>query len=298
MATFDETQKLSFGGWRIPYSKFSIELKTQSHLHKYPHTPGAALEKMGRDLYVFQVSGEFDDCLTPEILFVNWTEVLAGLRELAEDESTEDAVIPLIGKIRAKIENLKIDVSAKRTSGPEAISFTLLEDMSDKFLASQLFTPNTSALATAHRNFAESFPDGVFTQSLFSQINDAVSSVMALKDQALLYGSLLESKILYAIGLIKYADATLDELQNLDKLPLFQTIMELWESLADLINNRLLNESELRKYTVVRESTLQEVAIAISNLVGHEVESGDLLGLNRIEDPFTIRAGTRINYYP
>ena len=297
MATFDETQKLFFGGWRIPYSEFTIELKAPSHQHRYPHTPGAALEKMGRELYVFDVQGVFDDSLTPETLFVNWTEVIAGLREFAEDESTEDATIPLIGTIRAKIENLKIKVSSKRTSGPDGVSFTILEDMSDKFLGANIFTPQTGKLGSALDKYTLELNTNPQKKSLFSSINDAVAGVMAFKDQALLYGSLLESKILYAIDLIKYAENTLEELQNLDNLSLFQSIMDLWSAMADLLLDRFSNQDQLKKYTVVRDSTLQQIAIAISNIAGRKIDAGDLLGLNIIDDPFRVPAGKILNYY-
>jgi hypothetical protein len=295
MATFDENHKFYFGGLRIPYSSFTIELKTPSHKHKYPHTPAAALEKMGREPYEFSVNGSFDDCLTPEILPLNWTETLAELRGFAEDESTEDTVIPLIGTIRAVIQNLRIEVEASRRSGPKSISFTLLEDASEKFAGALLIDPNK--LLFASKRFKQ-LEIPAAEQSWFSKINDAVAAVMAIKDQALLYGSMLESKLLYLIDLIKWADKTIEFLDDPENWQIVGTLHELWESMADLLLDRLQLQQELKIYVVVRDATLQQIAVAISQLAGHPIDSGDLLGLNLIADPFAVPAGSKISYYP
>jgi len=300
MASLDATHKLAFGGIRIPYSKFSIELKTPSHQHRYPHTPGAALEKMGREPYVFSITGVYDDCLTPEVLPANWTIALATLRRMAEDEQTDNAEVPLIGTIRAKIENLKIDIDARRTSGPEAVSFMLIEDMTDQFLDAYIFQTAQNALQTSYDNMVANDLASRFSApslSLWSQINNAVSDVLAIKDQAQLYAGLYESKILYAIDLIKTADSTLAELEDPLNNQVFQDLIAAWSALADLVNNRLLMNNDMQKYTVVRDSTLSEVAISISDIAGHTIEAGDLLGINLIPDPFSVRAGTSVNYY-
>src|ERR1019366_6889543 len=48
------------GTIHFPVESSRIEGGQRDHLHKYPHSPGASPEKLGRESYLYHVTSKFD----------------------------------------------------------------------------------------------------------------------------------------------------------------------------------------------------------------------------------------------
>lgn len=276
----------SFRGIPLAIQTASAEIGIRIHEHIYPHSPGAAIEKMGRKLYRFSVSGVFDENL-PQARYPRSLSNVGMLLKLCEKEQTGPLVIPWIGTVQTVVEKFKVTETSKVRSG---LSFDaeFVEDLNNEFAIMKFIRVDRKQLRTGH----EAFTSAGYKADIFSQIAAAVSFIFSIKDQFELYSALIRSKLDYLENLFREADATATELWN-DVVKL-QIFMEMWDAVREFGNDLAAKGLTFEYYTVPQTMSIQEVAVAIYQDAS---KSGDLLGLNPIENVFEIPAGTSIRYY-
>lgn len=298
MATpFDDLKPFSFAGIEFPYKTYRIQGGIRKHEFNFPHTDGGVTEKLGRKLYEIHVTANFTQGLIKK--YPNLWASLAKLRESFANQNTDAIYIPHIGLMYAFADSWDesvnardrstIDVDMKFTEEiPEGFVFSKILDFSGaKTMQSALDTFNAEVL----RNQLLLSDN---TQNIFSAINSVCSSVLSIKDQIDLYGSLIVSKIDSATAIIRQADQQVQELNNPDFWPLLDSLQELWLANVQLQQDIQQSGVQLRRYTTPIRMTVAQVSAAI---FGDNSKAVDIMTLNAIDDPLSIPAGSILNYY-
>jgi prophage DNA circulation protein len=286
---FDKLKPMSFSGIKFPYKTYEVTGAYRKHIHEYPHVAGGAPEKLGRSLYEVTVSTDFRAGLHSK-KYPQLITDLGVLRALWEDGVTADLHIPHIGTVKMFADSWKERAKNTDRSNIEG-DIKFVEDQESAFLVLESIQIKTS-----------DFNDAAYTLqgtpksdlSLWSKINNAITSVIAVKDQAELYGSLFVAKIDSLSSLLEMADKTLDELNDPDNYPLLDALHRLWDATLSLKNDILTQDDYLREYTVPLPMTVGQAAGAIW---GDSSRGGELLQLNVISDPLNVPAGTKLRYY-
>jgi hypothetical protein len=290
MGQLDKFEPWRFGPIRLAIESASVKIGVRRAEHVYPHTAGAAGEKMGRKLYVISASGKFDDGLSDIKDYENHLTQAGIFRMLVEEETTEDLTIPWIGKVKAQC--LELDLNEKNTNRSGlGFSAEFVEDLDFEFPIQNFVKVNKLPMLDA----AIKFEDHAWKADIFSKIAAGVGKILGIKDQFELYSALVRSKIDYLEGLFREADEISSELKDPANILALSAFAELWETLRSFGNDIANKGLEFRFYTVPIQMTLQQLSSAIYS--GDGTRGGDLLGLNIIDDPLIIPAGMSIRYY-
>ena len=291
MTAFDSLQRASFGNVSFPVESCHVKSTLRRHLHEYPPAAGAAVEKMGRTPYTIEMLGNFQATFKgyPKL----WPEGLAILRNAFENSRTMDLVIPTVGTIKAYLTEWDQNAEAKIRSGEKCV-LKFEEEFENQFIKSKLAQISASNIAAANTKFESLYSQNKPVPSLFTQITDMANKVLAIKDQADLQQSLIESKIAALTALLNEADRQVEELQNPDNSKLLAAMLDLWSSVVDISQNLASTIIPPRLYRVPQTMNTSEISAAVYN--GDGSRGGELLALNVIEDPFAIKAGTLIRY--
>lgn len=291
---FDKLKPMSFSGIKFPYKDYSVKGAYRKHVHEYPHVAGGAPEKLGRSLYEVTVSVDFRaGLLSAAATGKKYTQLITDLgvlRALWEDGVTADLHIPHIGTIKAFADDW---TEAAKNTDRSNISGTIkfIEDQESAFLVLDTIQIKTSDFNDAAYTLQE-FPKSDL--SLWSKINNAITSVLAVRDQTQLYGSLFAAKIESLASLLEMADKTLDELNDPSRNDLLDALHRLWDATLSLKNDLLSKDDYLREYTVPLAMTVGQAAGAIW---GDSSRGGELMQLNVLADPLNLPAGTKLRYY-
>lgn len=289
MAAFDNLKPMSFAGIKFPYKSYSVKGSYRKHVHEYPHVAGGAPEKLGRTLYEIEVEVDFRGDLHSK-KYPQLITDLGVLRTLWENGDTAELHIPHIGTIKAFADDWTERAKNTDRSG---ISTTIrfIEDQESAFLVL-----DTIQIRTADFNDAsyaiQAQPKS--NASLWSTINNAITAVLAVRDQADLYGSLVAAKIDSLASLLKQADETLDELNDPANNELLEALHRLWDATLSLRNDLLAQDDYLREFNVPITMTVAQAAAAIW---GDSSRGGELMQLNVLADPLAIPPLTKLRYY-
>ena len=292
MATvFDGFKPMSFAGIKFPYVTYEIQGAYRIHNHEYPHSPGGAIEKLGRSLYEFSVTVDFRGALDSK-KYPQLITDLGVLRGLFEDGVTEKLHIPHVGTVPAMATNWREVVKNTDRSGING-TLRFIEDQSAAFLVLETIQVRTNSLNETAANFnAVPKPPGV---NIFRQIDSAISAILAIKDQSQLFGSLVASKIDGLTQLLRMADETVKELNDPPyNIELVEALHALWDATIQLGKDIAQKGDALKTYTVPVAMSATQAAIAI---YGDSEKTIDLLQLNVIADPYAIPANTQLRYY-
>ncbi len=317
-AVFDDLQVMSFGGIPIAWDRIEIRSSLRKHVHEYRHTPGGQIEKQGRTLYTITVSGIFDTEIEPPAYndgIVNYPDALIAARMKYENETTDDLVIPTVGTIKACITEWTQTADVRVRSG-ERVTLVFLEDQADRFLPDGIAeTLTSSSLKSTAETLIESITnpapdapvndDGLAikpelegipgTNGFFSQLNNAINSVLAIRDTGDMYSNLVAGKIEGIALLCREMDRTWAGFEDPRNWPILQALKNVWWAAEQLAGNvRDSVESPIKTYRVPHRMTITEVSTAV---YGRTDFGFDILGLNVVEDAFDIRAGTALRYY-
>lgn len=288
---FDGFKPMSFAGVAFPYVSYEVQGAYRIHNHEYPHSPGGALEKLGRSLYEFSASvdwrGALDSKKYPQLI----TD-LGVLRGLWEDGVTEKLHIPHIGTVQAMAVNWREAVKNTDRSGV-ASTIKFIEDQSSAFLVLETIQVRTQSLNETAANFALApRPPGA---NIFRQIDSALSGILAIKDQSDLFGSLVASKIDGLTQLLRMADETVRELNDPPfNIELVEAIHALWDAAIQLGKDIQQKGADVKTYTTPVLMSATQVAVAI---YGDTDKTIDILQLNVVADPYAIPANTSLRYY-
>lgn len=294
MSAFDELQRMSFSGIPFPIKTCRSSCAIRDHVHEYPHVPGGAPEKLGRKLYEFHVEAIFDQRLLNPLWKQLWPTDLANLRALWEDEVTADLHVPSIGTIKAYCTNWEQTMDARIRSG-ESVSLTFREDQSSGFLVLESVSVTSVANAVSAFDAAVAQVDlSEESAGFFDAISNAANSILAVKDQVDVFGSLVESKLLAAAQLLRAADQQVKELNDPDYYPLLEALQDLHLAMVELNEDLAATGARLQTFVTPVTMTVGDLA---TRLLGSADLGGDILQLNGFDNPFAVPPGTQVRYY-
>jgi prophage DNA circulation protein len=302
---FDTLKPMSFSGIQFPFKTYGVKGAIRKHVHEYPHSPGGALEKLGRSLYEISVSVDFVAGYSHPTYKQMLTD-LGVLRGLFEDQVTETLVIPHIGPIKACAEEWSENVvNTNRNTVKADLKF--IEDQSSAFLVLEAATVTTTTIANRYDDFviareklknpAQAAAIGALPfeePSIFSQIDNAAIAVLGIKDQVDLFGALVVAKIDSFASLLRQADSQVSSMDEPPYWEIREALHALWDAAQQLGRDVQNKDEYLKKYTVPVRMSVGQIASAI---YGDASRGTEIMQLNVLRDPLAVEAGTQINYY-
>jgi len=289
--------KAAFDGIEFAYIDVAVKGGTRFAVHEFPHSPGAEIEKMGRRPYIViftctfhRIPGSELDKQYPEL----YPTRLRQLRERFEKELTAELVVPTIGTIKATCTSWNQTFNSNSPTG-EAVQLEFIEDQdSDKAFDDQSTDYGAAKMAEANDSLLAAAALADFkkatTQSIFQDINDAVTAVQGALALGDAYNQMVVGKINAVINLCNYADGQVEEMQHPENHAVLDALKDLWLNSKQLAMNVAEKRSTLLSYNVPKVLTLSQVA---SNL---SVTVESLLQLNAFDDSLAIPAGTVVIY--
>lgn len=289
--------KASFDGIEFAYIDVRVNGATRTAIHEFPHTPGGEIEKMGRKPYTVAFQCTFHripkselDRQYPDL----YPTRLRQLRERFEKEITAELVVPTIGTIKATCTSWVQSFNASVPTGEQVTiefiedqdSVSAFDDQSSDYAAARMDQNNDALLAAAA---LADFKKGT-TQSIFQDINDAVTAVQGALALGDAYNQMVVGKINGVINLCAYADGQLEEMQHPENHLVLEALKELWLSTKQLGENILQKRATLLHWNTPKPMNLNQIASTLHTTVE------DLLQLNSFEDSLAIPAGTVIVY--
>jgi len=307
-APFDQFQPFSFAGLPFPYETYAVTGGIRKHKHEYPHSPGAAVEKLGRELYEIRVSVNFTAGLVKQP-YEDLLNNLAALRSVFEQQTTDGLTIPHIGTIQACAE--KWTESARNLNRSTIkTELTFFEDLNSALQLQDTVTVTSAALPDLTNKFRilaaplspqptrTSFtitPQGPNTLNIFEAIDALAVSISGIKDQQELYGALVAAKIDGIIALFQQADRSEPSLNDPQNYLVLDAMHALWAACLSLRDDLQNTGFRAQLYGVTTVMSISQVSYAI---YGNTLASAQLLQLNALDDPLRILPGTTILYYP
>ncbi len=292
MPVFDQLERASFDGIAFPVERVQVTSSLRHHIHLYPHSPGGALEKLGRELYRITMLANF------QVTFPKWGDTLwpgdmADLRDRFENELTSDLVIPTIGKIKACIVNWDQEMVAKIRSG-EKVTIQFIEDQSSAFLVNGLINVKVDLAESIERmtELAEDLeaPLG----NIGDTLTEIANAVTAIGDQIELAGDLVSAKIEGVMSACAAIDDALSVLDDPEHWELLYAVHDVWDNAVRLRDDVLSRSTPIVTFTTPTVMTVGDIA---NRLYGSTERASQILQLNAFEDPFAIPANKNVRAY-
>lgn len=300
MPVFAQLQPASFFGYPFMVEEVEVIGSIRDHLHEYPHSPGAAIEKLGRRLYTIRMNCNFGANF-PKYPGL-WPQTLSLLRKKFEFEETGPLVVPTIGTIDAYCRNWTQTMTNKVSSGERA-NFEFVEDQDDASLVSSLISVDVvstqrkvddyKAKFDAAKAFGD-FANDKKSESLFDAIANAANALFAIGDQIELSGNLLSAKLDFLINLFDQVD-DLGFTKEAANYSLIDAVHELWRATIDA--RQSANGPNILPLIWVVPATMS-MSMVSTSLYGDTSHTVELMQLNVVPNLFEVRAGTRITYVP
>lgn len=293
MTVFDSLQRASFDGVEFPIEEVSLKGGIRDHVHEYPHRDGGKTEKLGRRLYVVRFMTRFEANLPgyPNL----WPTSLRTLREKFEAKTIGQLVIPTVGVMNAYCFDWEQVARMEESLSGERVPLVFREEQQDDLDAIAAFvnegaqTGMAAQIATVDE---EDAANPVIQPDLLTSLDNAVQSVLAIRDQADIYGSQLESKLLLVANTCSDIDRSLTD-PTASRV--IDALHNLWDSALTALKDLQNQKSDLQTFTVPVLMSILEVSTKLYGDTSHQME---LLQMNPIDDAFAIPANTPIRYYP
>lgn len=293
---FDSLVPCTFAGFTFPIQKINIKGGIRDHVHEFPHTDGGAVEKLGRKLYDVTVSAVFSSTFPkyPNL----WPDTLQELWQYFETSVSAYLTIPTIGSMYVYAVDWDRGMSAENLSG-ESMEITFREDSSGSNYAA-ILSLNTSNLesATDLLNETPFYAGDAPTTGLFTQLQNAVNSVLAVQDTADVYTALVVSKIESVVSLCSKIDA-LATFNNPTNAAVIDAMHDVWAAAVAMKATAITtaggtNSGSLATYVTPRVMSISEVS---SSLFGDTTHATDILQMNAISDAMSIPVRTSLLYF-
>jgi hypothetical protein len=295
MPAFDSLQRCGFDGVQFPIKSVSIKARYRHHEHEYLRVPGAIIEKLERALYDIEIEACFDTNIKG---YGNlWPNGVNALRKKFEEGLTGPLVIPTIGTLPAFQPEWAQQIDMARVRSGETVRLSFKEDQTLRFLQLAVVQTQQQSLATSTTNLAAiraQMAEPPEDTSLFDQIENAANGILAIKDQADMYGGLLGQKLGALQSLLHQADSQLRSLQEPANFAALDAFLELWNSTVIMSTNLAESPRGPRKYVVPKLMSVADIATAI---YGSSERASELLMNNQVNDAFAVSAGTEIVYF-
>lgn len=293
MTAFDQLDLFSFDGIPFPVREYTVSCKLRDHVHVYPHSPGGAPEKLGRELYTIRATGNFQTrfpAYGPNL----WPGDMADVRDRFENGITATLTIPTIGAIQAYITSWHQITSAKIQSG-EIVEIEFREDQSSAFLVNQLINVKVQNLTDSSTALTSAASDaGLSLGNFGDQISSLIGSVTAIGDQVQLYGSLLSAQLDGIANACSNLEATFGDLNQPANWRVLNALHDVWYAAIQSRADVLRQSVPIVAYTT---PTLMSVTDVAKALYGDSSRGGQILQLNALDDPFAIPANSNLRVY-
>jgi len=293
LAGSSTTKDCSFASIRFPVLSCKVKGGMRIHEHIYPHSPGAAVEKLGRDLYKIEIVPCFEANLIPDVYQGIWPARLSTIRGIFESGATEDLILPTIGKVRAMAVSWDQDFTPARSISGEAVTWSFIEDQENARLSDAVYAQshNLKSSLDAFQVAGLSLDP---KPSLWDQVTQAVDWALSFKGQGELWASLIESKLRGAITMIEEMLNQANALSDPRNAFAIEVIQELWAQVVAFYNDQRETGMRFKHIKTNRDMDIGQVAVW---LYGDSEKASDLLSLNAFDDPYSIKTGTGIRYY-
>lgn len=293
MATKPYLLDSGFDGIRFPILSVRVRGGMRNHEHVYPHSPGAAVEKLGRDLYQIEITPCFQADMIPKVYADLWPAKLAELRAKFEAGKTADLILPTIGKLRAMCTSWEQEFTPARSISGESVSWKFIEDQESARLLSSVLKKSVGLKAKLKTFEVEGLKLNP-KPSLWDTVAQTVDQVLSYKGQIELYAQLVESKLQSALSmfneLTNQANALSDPRNALGLIAL----QELWQETLKFYKDQQSRGAEFHWKRTNRDMDIGQVSVW---LYGDSTHASDLLSINAFTDPYAIPSGTNIRYY-
>jgi hypothetical protein len=289
-------RKHSLGNNQFPARTSKTRGQGRHKDHEYPRQRGANTEKQARGLWIWTLEIPAHWRLTGYARLVQ--DTIPALKRLFETQETVEFVHPVDGVHRAWITTWDQDLRGDVVSGYE-VSITVQEDLNPDFSLvdiaqfgyARVAGDDIASILASLRADLTAEELGTDT-SIFDQIVAAADEFFSLFDAANLGSRLLEAKLERLTQLINKADATATLLLSPHAWPLTHALARLMSALVD-ITTTPGGLFEYKSFIVPRNMSVADAAVAIWRDASR---AKDLLGLNVIENPTEILAGTTLRY--
>jgi prophage DNA circulation protein len=282
-----------FDGIRFPILSVRVRGGMRNHEHVYPHSPGAAVEKLGRDLYQIEITPCFQANMIPDAYAGLWPGQLANLRNIFESGKTADLILPTIGKVRAMCTSWEQEFTPAKSISGESVQWKFIEDQESARLLDSTFKKSLG-MKTALAKFEVEGLKLNPKPSLWDQISQAVDSVLSYKGQIELYSNLVESKLVSAISMLSETTNQVNALSDPRNALGLVALIELWNETLKFYKDQQSTGAVFHYKRTNRDMDIGQVSIW---LYGDSTHTSDLLQVNAFTDPYAIPSGTNIRYY-
>lgn len=301
MPVFDQLQRCSFDGLEFPIKSVQIRGQYRYHTHEYLRVDGGINEKLKRGLYRIDIDAVFDANIKGYGIL--WPDVLAVMRNKFELGITSALVIPTIGTVPAFITEWDQSAEISRVRSGEAVRIPFLEDQTETFLANALVQVNSTSLASTSSHLDAVIAD-MKERSILQEesasldildgVQVAANAILAIKDQTDLYSGLLSSRVANLAATLRQAQREVVELQDCENWPLLYVMQDLHDAAITLARNLVETRRSPRLFVVPSIMTVSDIS---SKLYGSTAHANEIMLNNDLEDPFAVRAGTRIIWF-
>lgn len=304
MSAIDNLAKLEFAGIAIPYTKIDVRGGLRDHTHEYPHVKFGQPEKFGLKNYEITIETPFLD----NFLSSKWRNLypndLNALIKIFESGSTEEAVIPNMGRMKCYASQWDRTLTAKMRSG-EMVRLVFKQDDQD-FSAAMVAVKKTTDQATAMTS-AIIIELGADTTTgpaadlkdkdkeklggLLDDLSSTVSAITAIKDQIDLFSDALEMKLGVLASLLGQLESLGDIGQNPRKHKVSAEIRAAWAASLSAAGEAKANGLKTITYTVPLTMAVGDIS---KRLYGTTQRGTEILRLNPIDNAFSVPAGTKL----
>lgn len=319
-SALDNLPRSQFGSIIFPVARHRLRATQRKHIHEFPHRDGGAPEKLGRSLYTITLQAPFHRDLEqfPDL----YPRSINDLQVLFEQGKTQKFVYPTVGSFDAFISAWDRQSDARVRSG-ELVEMELTEDQSSDFLTTEILDsahfaafgstadevaaqlaslqaqliPSADATATVAippEQIAAKVDFSANDLGLFDSLQALANDITGISDTADLFSNLVQTKVQQLANICGQIDQSLS-LQDARSFNLLEAVHNLWGLCTRVLNDSQQQRVSIQQWIVPISMPITMVA---TRLYGNASRADDLLALNDIPNPQSVRAGTTINYYP
>ena len=287
----------------FPVESSRIEGGIRDHLHKYPHSQGSSPEKLGRESYIFHVTSKFDTSFASVGYPGLYPAGLSNLITAFENQTTGAFRLPQMGaEVNAYARKWTREMTNRVRSG-ETVEFTMVEDQTTAFVATNLFS-NTASIGSSadamNSNAAVltylSTATTKFT-NIFTALNSAVTQFLAVKDTVGLYDQVVAATAAQISNKCKQLDDMLGWQGGQADIvaSVIEQLHAVWAAAQQYQQDQLSQGVVLATWIV--PTTMDVTTLSASIYQGDTTHAEDLLSLNAFPDAQVIPAGYAVSYY-
>ena len=298
----DTFKRASFNGVEFPYAERTIKCSDRHHTHEYPHSPGGDDEPLGRKLYEFGFTCDFDTGY--DASFPGFPAVYPGklilLFAMFGEETVADLVIPGFATFKARCIDWDSRLVSRIRSG-EKVNFKFIEVM-EEIIAVQNFTTATLAMPA----LADKLTSAVTTLSTAPRGILPANAIPKLSDLDTIQGLVASLSALASSSpaITIQASALLGACQAYNVLPFFRyprsyaatdALHDLYQASLRILKDALLKGRAIDTFiTDVPKMSISQVS---TRLYKSTARTGELMQLNNLPDALNIKTGTAIRHY-